>query len=190
MKDALIEEGAKVSKTAIILGNSIIKKGAIIGDFSKIVNSTVEEGANVNYSVIEDSIIEENVTVGNFSYIHGNSVIKQNAVIGHSVEIKKSIIGENTKVKHLTYIGDSEIGKNVNIGACSVFANYDGKLKHKSIVEDNVFIGSGSIIISPVIIKKGSFIAAASSINMDVPENTLAIARSRQINKENYLKKD
>lgn len=190
MKDALIEEGAKVSKTAIILGNSIIKKGAIIGDYSKIVNSTIEKGAEVNYSIIEDSIIEENAKIGNFSYIHGNSLIRKNAVVGHSVEIKKSIIGENTKVKHLTYVGDSEIGKNVNIGACSVFANYDGKLKHKSIVEDDVFIGSGSIIISPVVIKKGSFIAAASSINKDVPENTLAIARSRQINKENYFEKD
>lgn len=186
----VIEDGAIVSKNAIILGNSHIQKGACVGDFSKIINSKIEKGANVNFSVIEDSIIKENALIGNYSYIHDNSLIKENAIIGHSVEIKKSIIGENTKVKHLTYIGDSKIGKNVNIGACTVFANYDGVNKNNSLVEDNVFIGSGSIIVSPIKIEEGAFIAAGSVIDKNIPKNSLAIARSRQINKENYFNKD
>lgn len=185
--NVVIEEGAFVSDKAVILGNSVIKKGAVIDEFSKIIDSVIEEGVNVSFSVIERSHVFKDAKIGNFSYVH-DSIIKSGTVIGHSVEIKNSVIGENTYIKHLSYVGDANVGNNVNIGACTVFANYDGTKKNKTEVEDNVFIGSGSILVAPLKIKHNSFIAAGSTITEDVNEYDLAIARNKQINKDKYLK--
>lgn len=184
---AYISSSAKIDDSVKIIGNSYIGENVIIEGCSKIVNSKIEEGSIIKNSVIEDSEISKNCEIGNFSYIHTNSKIDKNVVIGHSVEVKKSKVGKNTKIKHLSYIGDAQIGENVNIGATTVFANYDGKNKNESQVENDVFIGSGTIIVSPVKIKKGSYIAAGSVITADVEENDLAIGRARQINKSGYF---
>ena len=119
-------------------------------------------------SVILDSFIGENNEIGPFSFIRESSSTEENVVIGNFVEIKSSKIGKNSKSKHLSYIGDAEINKNVNFGAGFVMANYDGKNKNKSIVEDNVFIGSNSTIISPVVIKSDAIIGAGSVVNKDI----------------------
>jgi bifunctional UDP-N-acetylglucosamine pyrophosphorylase/glucosamine-1-phosphate N-acetyltransferase len=109
--------------------------------------------------------------------------------IGNFVEVKKSTIGDESKVSHLSYIGDAEVGKNVNIGCGSITVNYDGKNKYKTIIEDNVFVGCNSNLVAPVTLRSGSFIAAGSTITKEVPQDSLAIARARQENKIDYAKK-
>jgi len=127
--------------------------------------------------------------IGPFAYLRPNSIIGKNVKIGDFVEIKKSVIGDNTKVSHLTYVGDAEIGCNVNLGCGVVVVNYDGKKKHKTIVEDNAFIGCNVNLVSPVVVHSNAFVAAGSTITDEVPEGSLAIARSKQIIKEGWVKK-
>ena len=107
--------------------------------------------------------------------------------IGDFVEVKNAKIDDGSKVSHLTYVGDGEIGKNVNIGCGVVFVNYDGKKKHRIIVEDNAFVGCNTNLVAPVRVEKNSYIAAGSTITDDVPQDALAIARARQVNKENWV---
>ncbi len=133
--------------------------------------------------------IGKNCKIGPFSHIRKGVILKDNVRIGNFVEIKKSIIGENTKINHHSYIGDSEIGKNVNIGAGTITCNYDGRKKRKTIIEDNVFIGSNNSLIAPIKIGKNAYTAAGSTITENVPANALAISRTRQIIKLNWVKK-
>ena len=182
----IVEDGAYISPNSIVI-NSTIKKGARIEDNSKVVNSVIGEDTLVKYSVIEESEISNKCEIGNFSHIY-NSKVAANSVIGHSVQVKNSVVGEHVHIKHLTYIGNGNIGNNVNVGACCVFANYDGKSKHETIVKDNSFIGSGSVLVAPVSIGEKAFVAAGSTITSDVPGDTLAIGRARQVNKLDYFK--
>ena len=150
---------------------------------SSIENSTIGNNTEVKNSTIIDSIIGENTTVGPYAYLRPKSNIGDNVKIGDIVEVKNATIGDNSKASHLSYIGDAEVGKNVNIGCGVVFVNYDGKNKFKSIVKDNAFIGSNSNLVSPVTIEEKGYIATGSTITEDVPEKALAIARERQVNK-------
>ncbi len=167
------------------LQNCTIYSATIMG--SDIANSVVATGAIVKHSCLSGTIIRRSATVGPFSNLREGSVIGENVRIGNFVETKNSNIGEKTKVAHLTYVGDATIGKSVNVGCGVVFCNYNGKIKQKTFVSDNVFIGSNSNLIAPLWIDKNSFIAAGSTITNNIPSNCLAIARSRQINKENYI---
>jgi bifunctional UDP-N-acetylglucosamine pyrophosphorylase/glucosamine-1-phosphate N-acetyltransferase len=121
--------------------------------------------------------------------LRSNVVVEDNVCLGNFVEVKNSFVGKNSKAKHLTYVGDATIGQSVNIGAGTVFCNYDGKNKHKAIVEDGAFVGSNNTLISPVKIGKGAYVAAGSTITKDVPAQDLAIARARQENKAGYANK-
>lgn len=179
-QDSVVESGVSLK------GNTVIGSRAFIGTNSEIISSTLADNVEVKQSVIEFSTIEDNVTVGPFAHIRPKSVLKDSAHIGNFVEIKNSEIGIGSKAGHLTYIGDAEIGKNVNVGCGTVFVNYDGKNKFHSTVGDDVFIGSGSNIVAPVTIGNRSVIAAGSTVTKNVPEEALAVARSRQENKENY----
>lgn len=132
--------------------------------------------------------IGKNCKVGPFSYIREKVVLKDNVVIGHCVEIKNSTIGENTKIKHHAYIGDAEIGKNVNIGAGTVICDYDGKEKHKTTIKDKAFIGSNVTLVAPIIIGENAYVGAGSTVTEEVLPNTLAIARGRQVNKQRRLR--
>ena len=167
------------------LQNCTIYSATIMG--SDIANSVVATGAIVKHSCLSGTIIRRSATVGPFSNLREGSVIGENVRIGNFVETKNSNIGEETKVAHLTYVGDATIGKSVNVGCGVVFCNYNGKIKQKTFVSDNVFIGSNSNLIAPLWIDENSFIAAGSTITNNIPSNCLAIARSRQINKENYI---
>ncbi|MBC7195453.1 MAG: bifunctional N-acetylglucosamine-1-phosphate uridyltransferase/glucosamine-1-phosphate acetyltransferase, partial [Caldisericia bacterium] len=156
-------------------------KGCKIGPFVKI--SAIDEVV----------IVEDNVTIGPFASIRDGTTLKSGSKAKTFVEIKKSVIGENSAVPHLAYIGDATIGKNVNIGAGTITCNFDGKKKHPTIIEDDVFIGSDSILVAKeggLFIKKGSYTAAGSVITEDVPPNSLAFGRARQVNKENYFKRE
>jgi len=157
-----------------------------------VIGKKVKIGNNVeilSFSHIEGSKIENKVTIGPYARIRSGTHLMQGVKIGNFVETKKSKIKSNSKVNHLSYIGDSEIGKNTNIGAGTITCNYDGVKKNKTIISDNVFIGSNSSLVAPVKIKKKSVIGAGSVITRDVKENSLALERSEQEEIENYKRK-
>lgn len=170
-----IENDVTIEPNVIFKGEVSIKSGSIIKSFS----------------YIEDSNIENNVKIGPFARIRGNVHMNESSEIGNFVEIKGSKIGTKTKIKHLSYIGDSNIGKNVNIGAGTITCNYDGIKKHKTNIEDNVFIGSNCSLIAPINIQYDSIVGAGSVITKDVPPRSLSISRIKQENieeKANYIK--
>lgn len=173
----------------IIEGDSVIGEECIIGPNSRLVNSKVNDRAEVANSVILESQIGSDSHIGPFAYLRPGSRIGSNVKIGDFVEVKNSVIGDQSKVSHLSYIGDCDVGKNVNVGCGTVVVNYDGFKKHRSTVEDNAFIGCNTNLVSPVKVGKNAYTAAGSTITDDVPEDALAIARERQVNKEGWIKR-
>ncbi len=173
----------------IIEGKTVIGKGCVLRSNTRISNCIIKDYVNIDNSVLLDSKIDEKTNIGPFAYIRPNSDIGKNTKIGDFVEVKNTKIGNNTKVAHLSYLGDSELGENINIGCGTVTVNYDGKNKFKTIIKDNSFIGCNSNLVAPVTIEENSYIAAGSTITENVEKNALAIARARQINKLNWHKK-
>ena len=180
----VIGDNVEIKANTIIRGNSIIGNNVILGPNTEIIDSIIKDYSTIKHSLIINSKIGRNVTIGPFSHIRDNVNINDFVRIGNYVELKNSEINENTKISHLSYVGDSEIGRNVNIGAGVITCNYDGKKKNKTVIKDNVFIGSNSSLIAPLIINENSKIAAGSTITKDVEKNTLAIARAYQLNKQ------
>ena len=187
-EESIISPTATILMNSIILGKSHVKDNCVIGPNTIIVDSVIEEGSIVINSFINNSYIGKNTTVGPFAHLRENAIICDDCKIGNFVEVKKSSIGNKSKASHLAYIGDSEIGVNCNFGCGSITVNYDGIKKHKTTIRDNVFIGCNTNLVAPVTIHDNSFIACGSTITTDVPPKTLAIARSRQLNKINYYK--
>lgn len=190
-----IEQGVKIGQDSIIYPFTIIEKNTkigkncIIGPNSHLIDSRIEKGVKVWASTIEDSNIEEEAKIGPYAHLRPGTVVKKGAKIGNFVEVKKSTIGEGSKASHLTYLGDTIIGKRVNIGAGTITCNYDGEKKNKTIIEDGVFIGSNNTLVAPVKLGKDSYTGAGSTITEDVPAGNLAIARSRQKNISGWRKK-
>ena len=182
-RDTIIYPGA------ILEGNTVIGEDCIIGHNTKILNSRIGNLVEIQSSTITDSTVDDNTKIGPYAYLRPNSNIGKNVKIGDFVEVKNSKIGDNSKASHLSYIGDATVGSNVNIGCGVVFVNYDGVNKHKTIVEDNAFVGSNSNLVAPVTVKSNGFVAAGSTITDEVPKDSLAIARSRQVNKEGWRNK-
>jgi bifunctional UDP-N-acetylglucosamine pyrophosphorylase/glucosamine-1-phosphate N-acetyltransferase len=175
----VLEGEVEIEPGVALRGNTRIGKGVRIGRGSVIENSVVEEGAIIEpYSIIRDSHIKSGAIVGPFAHIRNNSVVGEGTHIGNFVEVKASEIGSHVNAKHLAYIGDAQIGDRTNIGAGVVFANYDGKQKHRSKVGQNAFIGSNSLIIAPITLGDYSYIAGGSVINKNIEEGDLAIARA------------
>jgi bifunctional UDP-N-acetylglucosamine pyrophosphorylase/glucosamine-1-phosphate N-acetyltransferase len=158
----------------------------VITNGSYIVDSKIGENTVITNSMIEESVVDEGVTVGPYAHLRPQSHLKKDAHIGNFVEVKGSTIGENTKAGHLTYIGNAQVGSNVNFGAGTITVNYDGQGKFMTEIEANAFIGSNSTIIAPIKIGKNSLTAAGSTIHKNVPADAVAIGRSRQVNKEEY----
>lgn len=168
------------------LNNCKIENSTI--NSSDVANSIINGGCEVDHAYMRGTIVGNNAKIGVFSRLRENSVIGNNVKIGNFVETKNATISTGSKVPHLTYVGDAKIGKNVNVGCGTVFCNYNGKIKQQTIVGDNVFIGSNSNLVAPLKIENNAFVAAGSTITNTVPSCALAIARSRQINKLNYVK--
>ncbi len=185
--DAIIEENV-VIRNSTILGNSIIHRGAVILD-SEIKDSIILNDSKIWHSIVFDSIVGKNCSVGPFSHIRNNSTIYGNNRVGNFVEIKNSKIGIASKLSHLAYMGDCLCGENVNFGCGSITVNYDGKNKHKTSIGDNVFVGCNSNLIAPINIESNSFIAAGSTITESINQGDFAIARSIQITKKGYASK-
>ena len=157
-----------------------------------VIGKKVQINNNVtihSFSHLENTKIENNVTVGPYARLRPGSVLKPGSTVGNFVEIKKSVIGKGTKVNHLSYIGDSQIGKKVNVGAGTITCNYDGIKKSKTTIKDKVFVGSNSSLVAPVVLNKGSVIGAGSVITKNVNKNSLALTRSSQKEKKNYRSK-
>ena len=174
----------------VIEGDTVIGESCVIYPNSRGNNSIIEEGVEIQSSVILDSKIGKNTTVGPFAYIRPESNIGNSVRIGDFVEIKKSTIGDNTKVSHLTYIGDAEVGTSCNFGCGTVVVNYDGKKKHKTKIGNNVFIGCNTNLVAPVEVKDNSYTAAGSTITKEVPEGSLAVARARQKNIDGWVERN
>lgn len=194
-KTTYIGMDVEIGKDTIIYPNNIIEGSTKIGEECTILqncrikDSIIENGVEIQASVVLESKIGENTTVGPFAYIRPETTIGKHARIGDFVEIKKSSIGDNTKVSHLTYIGDAEVGSGCNFGCGTVVVNYDGKEKHKTVIGDNSFVGCNTNLVSPVKVGDNSYIAAGSTITLEVKEGDLAIARAKQRNIEGWVEK-
>jgi len=167
----------------ILEGKTDIGSNCTIGPNAYIIDSTVHDNAAIESSKVIEAVVGDGTKVGPFAYLRPGTNLGKNVKIGDFVEVKKSTIGDNSKSSHLAYIGDAEVGKNVNIGCGVIFVNYDGKNKHLTTVGDGAFIGSNSNLVAPVNISHKSFVACGSTITDDVEEGDLAIARARQVNK-------
>ena len=173
------------SKDTKIGKNVIIEPYVVFGTKVKIGNNVVIK----SFSHLENCKVENKVDVGPYARIRPGVILKEGSRVGNFVEIKKSTIGKNTKVNHLTYIGDSTIGKSVNIGAGTITCNYDGIKKSKTKIKDNVFIGSNSSLVAPLTIEEGSLVGAGSVITRKVRKKSLALTRAIQTEVKNYKRK-
>ncbi len=182
-QDTVIEPGTYLK------GKTVIGEDVFIGSNSEISNSRIEDKVKIVQSIIEDSTVKEASDIGPFSHLRPDSIIGENVHIGNFVEVKNSTIHSKTLVGHQSYIGDAVIGQHANIGAGVVFANYNGKTKGKTIVGDHSFVGSNATLVAPVVLGEKSFVAASSNITDDIPDEGLGIARSRQVVKEDFYKK-
>ena len=174
-----------LSNDTVFGKNVTIEPYVVLGKKVKIGDNTCIK----SFTHIEGTTIEKNVIVGPYSRLRSGTIIKDNSKIGNFVETKKSNINQNSKVNHLSYIGDTSIGKNSNIGAGTITCNYNGVKKSKTVISDNVFIGSNSSLIAPIKIDKNSIVGAGSVITKNVKKNSLALTRSPQLEIKNYKNK-
>ena len=189
-QDVAVGEDTILYPNVFLEGRTVIGSGCVLYPNVRISASTLEDNVTVLDScLISESRVRSGSQIGPFAHLKNHTDIGRQVRIGNFVEIKKSVIGDKSKAAHLSYLGDAEIGRDVNIGAGTITCNYDGVSKHKTTIEDGVFVGSDSQLIAPVTIKKGAYIAAGSTIEQDVPEDALAIARCRQVNKEGWARK-
>jgi bifunctional UDP-N-acetylglucosamine pyrophosphorylase/glucosamine-1-phosphate N-acetyltransferase len=190
-----IEAGVKIGQDVVIYpgvtleGNTVIAEDAVLYPGSRISNSSIGKGTKVQNSVILDSSVGENSTIGPYAYLRPGSVIGNGCRVGDFVEVKNSTIKDGAKVSHLTYIGDGEIGEKTNIGCGVVFVNYDGQKKSRTTVGKNAFIGCNVNLIAPVTVEDGAYVAAGSTVTKDVEKDALCIARSRQTVIEGWAKR-
>ena len=184
----VIEAGVRIAGNVTLQGSTVIHAGAVIGQSSVIRNSEIGSGTTVEASYIYDSTVGENTEVGPFAYIRPGSRIGDGCKVGDFVEVKNSTFGNGSKASHLTYIGDADVGRNVNLGCGVVFVNYDGSKKRRSTIGDDSFIGCNSNIIAPVEVGEGVYVAAGTTITENVPDDALCIGRVRQINKEHWVR--
>jgi bifunctional UDP-N-acetylglucosamine pyrophosphorylase/glucosamine-1-phosphate N-acetyltransferase len=185
-----IGRDTEIYPNVLIQGNTVIGKRCTIYPNVRIIDSRIKESAVIKDStLIENSSVGAGAQVGPFSHIRPESSIGDSAKIGNFVEVKKSNIGKGTKAMHLSYLGDATIGKEVNIGAGTITCNYDGKRKHRTLIEDEVFVGSDTQLVAPVKLGKGSYIGAGSTITKDVPSGDLAVSRTEQKSLKGWAKK-
>ncbi|MDD5772581.1 MAG: bifunctional UDP-N-acetylglucosamine diphosphorylase/glucosamine-1-phosphate N-acetyltransferase GlmU [bacterium] len=174
---------------SIIEGENIIGKNCSLGPQIKIKNCKIGNESEIFFSVINESVIKDKIRIGPFTNIRPQTVVNNEAHLGSFVEVKKSFIGKKTKIGHLSYLGDSIIGNEVNIGAGTITCNYDGIKKYQTIIENDAFIGSDSQLVAPVKVGKGALIGAGSTITKNVPAFSLSLSRMKQINIENGANK-
>lgn len=186
-KDVKIGNSTVILPNTIIIGNSVIGEGCTIGPNTYIDNCVIGNDVSLDNCKVLDSTVESNADAGPFVKIRSNSVLKKGVHIGNFVEVKNSVIGEGSKSAHLTYIGDSDVGSNVNFGCGTVTCNYDGKNKFRCKIGDGAFIGCNTNLIAPVEVGERAYIAAGSTVTDDIPDGALSVARAKQVNKEGWV---
>lgn len=184
-----IEPGAKLLPGAILRGSSVIRSESLIGPWTVIENSEIGERTTVNASQVCGAKIASDCAIGPNAHIRPDTVLERGVKIGNFVEVKNSHIGEDTWASHLSYIGDAQLGQRCNLGCGTVTVNFDRVDKFKTTVGDDAFIGCHSALVAPVTVGNGAYIAAGSTVTEDVPENALAISRTRQTNKKEWAAK-
>jgi len=194
-QNTFVDHGVSIGRDTLVYPGNVFEGKTRIGENCtiypgcRIKDSMIGNGARIESSVICDSEVGDGACVGPFTHLRPGADVGASCRIGNFVEVKKSRIGKASKVSHLTYVGDGVIGEDCNIGCGVVFVNYDGAGKNTTVVEDGAFVGCNTNLISPVKVGKNSYIAAGSTITEDVPEDALAVARSRQVNKEGWSAK-
>lgn len=189
-----VEESVKVGRDTVLYPGVVLQGKTVIGENceiignSRIIDSVLGNNIRVESSVIEESILEDGVIMGPFAHIRPKSLLKEKVHIGNFVEVKKSTLEKGVKAGHLTYLGDAQVGENTNIGAGTITCNYDGVNKFKTVIGKDAFIGSDSMLVAPVNIGEKALIGAGSVITKDVPSNSLAVSRSKQIIKTDWRK--
>ncbi len=173
----------------LLEGHTVIGENCQIGPCTRLMDMTVGDETTMQFTTAMESTVGSFTKVGPYAYIRPNCHIGNHIKVGDFVEVKNSVIGDGTKISHLTYVGDSDVGQNINFGCGTVTVNYDGKKKFRTVIEDNVFIGCNANLVAPVTLKEGSYVAAGSTITKDVPPKALAVARNRQTNLEGWSKK-
>jgi len=187
-----VDVDVEIGQDTVVLPNCILEagtrvgSGVTLGPNCHLVDSEVEDGAEVTNSVLKQASVGPEATVGPFTYLRPGARLERGAKTGGFVEVKKSIIGEGSKVPHLSYVGDTTMGAGVNFSAGAITVNYDGDDKHQTVIEDGAFIGCDTMLVAPVTVGEGAFVAAGSTITKDVPPDALAIARSRQTVKDGW----
>ncbi len=184
-----IEPDAEILPGCILFGNTEIFEGSVIGPSSNITDSRIGKNVSVKYSVVDSSIVGDFTCVGPFAYIRPSSKIGKGCKVGDFVEIKNTVLGDGCSASHLTYLGDAVVGSKVNFGCGSITVNYDGNKKHTTNIGNNAFIGCNTNLVAPVTVGDNSYIAAGSTITDYVPEKSLAIARARQVIKNDWQDK-
>ena len=193
LRKFFIKSGVKMigPETIFFSKDTKIGKNVTINPYV-VIGKKVKIGNNVtinSFSHLEDCKIKNKVEVGPYARLRPGTILEEESKIGNFVEVKKSIIGKKSKINHLSYIGDSELGKSVNVGAGTITCNYDGIKKSKTKIKDNVFIGSNSSLVAPITLEKNSIVGAGSVITKKVKKNSLALTRSSQTEVKNYKKK-
>jgi len=184
-----------IGRDTVIYPGNVLEGRVIIGDKcvlypnNRIVNSKIDKGCVLQSSVVTESFVEAETSIGPCAHIRPGSFLGKHVRIGNFVEVKNCIVGDNSKVSHLSYVGDGQIGKEVNVGCGVVFVNYDGEKKNKTFVGDRSFIGCNVNLIAPISVEDDTYVAAGSTITHDVPSGSLAIARERQVNKQGWVEK-
>jgi len=188
--DVEIGQDTIIFPNVSLRGNAKIGKGCIIDTGCVIESSIIKDNVHIKpYSVIEESRIEKNAQIGPFAHLRPFSDIRENVRVGNFVEVKKSILGKGTKASHLTYIGDAELGEDVNVGCGTITCNYDGYRKNKTVIGDRVFIGSDVQLVAPVEIEHDALIAAGTTVTKKVEAYSLALSRVPQVNKKDWVKR-
>lgn len=182
----IVGSGTLILPGVILRGNTVIGENCEIGPQTMIRDCVLGDGCVVNSSQLNEAEFGRNVNIGPYAYVRPGTKVADDCKVGDFVEVKNAVIGEGTKLPHLIYVGDSDVGARCNFGCGTVTCNYDGASKHRTTVGDDVFLGCNTNLVAPVTVHSGAFTAAGSTITEDVPADSLAIARSRQVNREDW----
>ncbi|MCG6925851.1 MAG: hypothetical protein LJF30_11130 [Acidobacteria bacterium] len=185
--EVTVEPGASIRPFTILEGRTVVRAGAVVGPFVRLVDVEVGSGAQIlDHCLLRESVVEANATVGPFSHVRPDSRIGAGARLGNFVELKKTHLGPGSKAPHLSYIGDTTVGPGVNIGAGTITCNYDGVRKYPTRIEAGAFVGSNTTLVAPLTVGEGAYVAAGSTVTRDVPGDSLVLGRARQVTKPGW----
>jgi bifunctional UDP-N-acetylglucosamine pyrophosphorylase/glucosamine-1-phosphate N-acetyltransferase len=185
-----VEAGATLRPFVFLEGRTVVRAGAVVGPFVRLVDTEIGPRAQVlDHCLLRQSVVEADASVGPFTHLRPESRVGARAKVGNFVELKKTHLGEGSKAQHLSYLGDATIGPDVNIGAGTITCNYDGTSKHQTRIEKGAFVGSDAVLVAPITIGEGAYIAAGSAVTEDVPAQALALGRARQTVKPGWAER-